>query len=67
MIRTRFDLGLQLLAVYAKPGVVLTQEDIAAWCGCTKNRVYLIERDIMKKLRDRFLFGPFEELTREIL
>lgn len=47
----RVNLGLALLSLAARPGVPLTLEDIAAWCGCHKNAIYLIEQNALKKLR----------------
>ena len=54
--KARTDLGLALLSLIAKPGVPLSQEDIAAWCGCSRTTIYLIEKSALKKMRHRL--GP---------
>ena len=53
----RTDLGLALLQRRAIPGVPLSRDDLAAWCGCTTAAIYLLERRALKKLRNRLLFG----------
>jgi len=62
----RIDLGLALLAVAAKPGSELTHQDIAAWCGCTRDAIYLIEKSVLRKLANRLKFGRLCELGREV-
>lgn len=52
----RIDLGLELLYIRRLRGVELTQDDIAAWCGCTDGSIFLIEQRALKKLRNRLLF-----------
>ena len=47
----RTDLGLELLAIHAKPGVMLTREDIAAWAGCTNEAIRRIEVRALRRLR----------------
>ncbi|MES2697264.1 MAG: hypothetical protein V4773_27615 [Verrucomicrobiota bacterium] len=62
----RVDLGLELLAMLAKPGVALTHEDIAAWCGCTRGGIWALEKEAMKKLRNRLMFGKARRVGTEI-
>ncbi len=62
----RVDLGLALLSAVALPGVRYTQEEIAAWCGCTHGAIYVIERRALRKLRNRLLFQK-DPLLRELL
>jgi len=62
----RVNLGLELLMILAQPGKQLTQEDIAAWCGCTKDAVYMMEREALKKVRTRLGFGEYRKLGKEI-
>ncbi len=62
----RINLGLELLMIAALPGRALTQEDIAAWCGCTKDAVYQLEREALKKLRARLIFGRACHFGREL-
>lgn len=63
---SRIDLGLELLARRAMRGRTLTQHDLAAWCGCTRGAIYLIEKQAMKKLRTRLLFGRCRQMGKEI-
>lgn len=49
--KTRTDIGLELLARYAKPGVPLTRDDIAAWCGCTQEAIRRIEVLALRRVR----------------
>lgn len=60
------DIGLALLSVVAKPGVPLTQEDIAAWCGCARGYIHLIEKKALRKLRNRMQFVR-DPLLREMM
>lgn len=46
----RIDLGLTLLSCRAIPGVCYTQDEIAAWAGCTSGMIYLIEQKAMRKV-----------------
>ena len=45
------DLGLALLQRRAVPGVPLTQEEIAAWAGCSKSTVWRIEKAALSKAK----------------
>ncbi|MEI8312045.1 MAG: helix-turn-helix domain-containing protein, partial [Verrucomicrobiota bacterium] len=47
----RMDLGLALLQRRAVPGVPLTQEEIAAWAGCSKSTIWRIERRAIAKAK----------------
>jgi hypothetical protein len=58
--KSRTDLGLALLSLVAKPGVSLTQQDIAAWCSCSRANIYLIEMRALKKLRNALFFRDRE-------
>lgn len=62
----RVLLGLELLMLAARPGVALSQEDIAAWCGCTRGAVYVMEKEALKKLRNRLQFGRAVVIGKEI-
>lgn len=53
----RINLGLELLSAVAKPGTELTARDIAAWCGCTEDSIYLIERVALSKIGNKLRFG----------
>lgn len=50
------DLGLAILSCLAIPGVPLTQQDIAAFAGCTRQRIEQIENGALRKLRIRLKF-----------
>ena len=45
------DLGLALLQRRAVPGVPLTQQEIAAWAGCSKSTIWRIERRAIAKAK----------------
>src|SRR4051794_2873653 len=47
----RVNLGLALLELHCIPGQPLSQDDIAAWCGCTNGAIAVIERKALKSLR----------------
>jgi hypothetical protein len=53
----RVDLGIACLHAVALPGVRYTQEEIAAWAGCTHTAIMLIEQRALRKLRARLLFA----------
>ena len=63
----RVDLGLTLLEMVAKPGVELTQQDIAVWCGCSHGAIWALEKAAMKKLRNKVLFGQAREAGKEMV
>lgn len=52
--RKRVDLGLDLLARRAMPGAAYSHTEIAAWCGCSAERIRQIERRALRKVRARF-------------
>ncbi len=52
----RGDLGLALLSLVAIPGVPLTQEDIAAWTGWSRQNIYVIEILALRKVRNYLMF-----------
>ena len=53
---SRTMIGLELLAMHAKPGVELTREDIAVWCGCTQEAIRRIEVQALRRLRKARVF-----------
>lgn len=57
----RIDLGLALLSVLRIPGVPLALTDIAAWCECSKSRIYQIEKTALRKVRARLVAKEFAE------
>lgn len=65
--RQSIDLGLALLSLACKPGVPITQEDIAAWCGCSRGYIHLVEQAALRKLRRSLDQNPMlAELVRHI-
>jgi hypothetical protein len=59
----RVDLGLAILQAVAIPGVCYTQEEIAAFAGCNRGNIYLIEKRALRKLRNRLQFIKDPVLT----
>lgn len=62
---SRVDLGLALLSLVAKPGVPLTFDDMAAWCGCSRQAINFIYQRALRKLRNALFFRD-HELTEEL-
>jgi hypothetical protein len=54
----RINLGLEVLSVIAEPGATFTHQDIAAFCDCTRDAIFLIERSALSKIGNRLRFGP---------
>lgn len=49
----RIDLGLELLRIARLPGEQFVQDDLAAWCACTRGAISNIEVKALRKLRRR--------------
>ncbi|MES2219377.1 MAG: hypothetical protein V4587_00235 [Acidobacteriota bacterium] len=49
--KDRTMLGLELLSRVAMPKVCYTQQEIAAWCGCSHQAIYQTEKKALRKLR----------------
>lgn len=62
----RINLGLSLLHLCAEPGVPLTRDDIAAWCGCSDGAILWIEQRAIRKLR-RALYLRADRQLRELI
>lgn len=60
----RINLGLDLAARHAKPKQPMSASEIAAWCGCSKQRISAIEASAMKKLR--YKLHPNSPLFEEL-
>lgn len=45
------DAGLLLLNAVRAPGAVLTQQEIADACGCSRGYIYLLEKQALEKIR----------------
>lgn len=46
----RIDLGLAIMQLTIPPGAKLKQGEIAAFCGCTRQRIQQIEAEALKKM-----------------
>ena len=60
------DLGLAISAATLEPGEHRTNEEIAAYCGCTRQNVDRIYQRAMRKLRVRLQFHK-DPLIRELV
>lgn len=49
-------LGIAVAHALTAPGQVRTCEEIAAFAGCTKQAIHVIEQKALRKLRRRLLF-----------
>jgi len=49
--RERFDLGLAIAACYAEPGVPMSCEQLAEFCGCSHQYMWQVEKKALRKLR----------------
>ena len=47
------DVGVAILATIVRPGETVTHQQIADVCGCSKQRIFLIEKAALFKLRSR--------------
>jgi hypothetical protein len=47
----RIDLGLDLLALHAKPGQRITVDEIAAWADCSPTYIKQVEKTALEKLK----------------
>lgn len=46
------DLGLAILSAVTQPGERRSLREIAAYCGCSRNYVWLLEQRALRKLRN---------------
>lgn len=49
--RQRVNLGLAISGCSLAPGVTRTIEEIAAYCGCSKQNISIMERRALKKFK----------------
>jgi hypothetical protein len=52
----RIDLGLAILSARARPGERYSYEEIAAFCGCSKTLIQIIEARAIRKISNLLLF-----------
>jgi DNA-directed RNA polymerase sigma subunit (sigma70/sigma32) len=65
-MKASIDLGLAVSGLHARKGVPMTTREIAAFCGCSKQRITQIEERALRKLRNRLMFVKDPEL-RELV
>lgn len=53
------DLGIAVLATIVKPGQFVNQQTIADVCGCSKQRIFLIEKKALAKVRERLSINDY--------
>jgi len=63
----RFLLGLSILEAVQRPHEGFTQAAIADACGCTQANIYLLERNIKRKLANAILFQECNEDLRPLI
>ena len=49
----RIDLGLAIARLHARPGVPMSLQLLAEFCGCTDGTILMYEQNALKKLRKR--------------
>lgn len=47
------EVGLAVLATLVKPGQSVSHRAIAEVCGCSRGLIFLIEKQALKKVRER--------------
>jgi len=57
----RIDLGLAISGATMMPGQVRSHEEIAAFCDCSRERIFQIEKQAMRKLRHRLRIAMGDE------
>jgi hypothetical protein len=64
--KDRVDLGMALLEIFRRPGATFTRQDIAVWCGCTDAAIFMLERRVLRKVRNKFRFGCERSMSHEM-
>ena len=54
--RNPIDLGLAISGAKLEPGERRTTEELAAWCGVSKQAISKMEQVALRKVRTRLLF-----------
>jgi DNA-directed RNA polymerase sigma subunit (sigma70/sigma32) len=62
--RARVNLGIDLAMLSAKPNQPMSCVEIAAWCGCSKQRIAMIEHAALNKIRRKL--HPKSPLLEEL-
>jgi DNA-directed RNA polymerase sigma subunit (sigma70/sigma32) len=63
-MKSSIDLGLAISAHHSTLGVPRTSDSIAAYCGCSRQRIEQIEKRALRKVRARLYQNP--ELNEEL-
>ena len=50
-MKSSIDLGLAISALHSQKGVPRTADDIAEYCGCSRQRIEQIEKRALRKIR----------------
>ncbi len=66
-MKSSIDLGLAISGLYARKGVPMTHDEIAAYCGCSWQRIWQIEQRGLRKLRNRLHFHKSDPEVRELI
>lgn len=61
----RINLGLAVSGLHSQKGVPRTCDDIASYCGCSRQRIQQIEERALRKLRYKLRIGHPE--LRELM
>jgi DNA-directed RNA polymerase specialized sigma24 family protein len=64
--KERVDLGLALLSLRAKPGSTFTLQEIALWCGCTRDAVMQMEKRALKRVANKLQFHDAGRILKEL-
>jgi hypothetical protein len=62
----RVDLGLAISRALLQPGERRTQEELAAFCGCTRGGIFMMEKAALQKLKKR-LFLRNDPVLKEMV
>lgn len=57
------DLGLSVLCTVTPEGQTMTQNDIAEVCNCSRTLIYTIEKQALRKFRERALKAGLDEFV----
>lgn len=63
-MKSSIDLGLAISAHHSTLGVPRTADSIAAYCGCSRQRIQQIEEKALRKIRVKLYQSP--ELNEEL-
>lgn len=67
MAKRSIDLGLAISGALLEPGEKRSHREIASFCGCHWNYIWLLEQQALKKLRKRLIGGSKRELGDQLM